>query len=115
MPAWQRRAATATHWALYGLLLAIPLSGWLHGSAAGAPTVYLGRWPLPDLVGEDETLAEGFRLAHVALNFSLLALVIVHVAAAVRHQFVDRDGLIARMLPGRAYFGSSGSGGSVRR
>jgi cytochrome b561 len=115
MPAWQRRAAAATHWALYGLLLVIPLSGWLYSSAVGVPTVYLGLWQLPDLVGKDRALAEAFKLAHVSLNFALLALAIVHVAAAIKHHFVDRDGLIARMLPGRAHFGSSGSGGSKRR
>jgi cytochrome b561 len=115
MPAWQRRAAVGVHWALYALLLAIPVSGWLYSSAAGVPTVYLGLWQLPDLVAKDKALADLLRLAHVALNFALLALVVVHVAAALKHHFVDRDGLIVRMWPGRTYFGSSGSGGSERR
>ena len=115
MPAWQRRAATLAHWMLYALLLAIPLSGWLYSSAVGVPTVYLGLWQLPDLVGKDKALAEALKLAHKSLNFTLLALVVVHVAAAIKHHFVDRDGLLARMLPGRAYLGSSGSGGSERR
>ncbi len=115
MAAWQRRAAAATHWALYGLLLVIPLSGWLYSSAVGVPTVYLGLWQLPDLVGKDEALGEALKLAHLSLNFVLLAAVVVHVAAALKHHFVDRDRLLARMLPGRAHFGSSGSGGSERR
>lgn len=115
MPAWQRRAATAAHLAMYALLLAIPVSGWLYSSAAGVPTVYLGRWVLPDAVGEDERLAGALKLAHQLLNFALLALVVVHVAAALKHHFVDRDGLLARMLPRGGYFGSSGSGGSERR
>lgn len=115
MPAWQRRAATLAHWMLYGLLLAIPLSGWLYSSAVGVPTVYLGLWQLPDLVGKDKALAEALKLAHKSLNFTLLALVVVHVAAAIKHHFVDRDGLLARMLPGGPYLGSSGSGGSERR
>lgn len=114
MPAWQQRAAAAAHWALYALLVAIPLSGWLYSSAAGVPTVYLGLWRLPDGVGADETLAAALKLAHQTLSFGLLALVIVHVAAALKHHFVDRDGLLARMLPG-GYFGASGSGGSERR
>jgi cytochrome b561 len=114
MPVWQRRAAATAHWALYALLVAIPLSGWLYSSAAGVPTVYLGLWRLPDGVGADETLAAALKLAHQTLNFGLLALVIVHVAAALKHHFVDRDGLLARMLPG-GYFGASGSGGSERR
>jgi cytochrome b561 len=115
MPAWQRRAATLAHWMLYVLLLAIPLSGWLYSSAVGVPTVYLGLWQLPDLVGKDKALAEALKLAHKSLNFTLLALVVVHVAAAIKHHFVDRDRLLARMLPGGAYFGSSGSGGSERK
>jgi cytochrome b561 len=100
MPAWQRRAAMLAHWSLYALLLAIPLSGWLYSSAVGVPTVYLGIWPLPDLVGKDMALADTLKLAHASLNFALLALVVAHVAAALKHHFVDRDGLLARMLPG---------------
>jgi cytochrome b561 len=114
LPAWQRRAAAVTHWALYALLLAIPLSGWLYSSAAGATTTYLDLWRLPDAVGADEALAAALKLAHQTLNFGLLALAVAHVAAAVKHHFVDGDGLLARMLPG-GYFGSSGSGGSERR
>jgi hypothetical protein len=76
---------------LYALLLAIPLSGWLYSSALGVPTVYLGLWQLPDLVGKDKTLAEALKLAHKSLNFALLALVVVHVAAASA-SLVDRDG-----------------------
>lgn len=115
MPAWQRRAAAAAHWALYALILAIPLSGWAYSSAAGEPTVYFGLWPLPDLVARDEALAATLKRVHQGLNFALLAIVIVHVSAAIKHQFVDRDGLLGRMLPGGAHFGSSGSGGSERR
>lgn len=115
MPAWQRHAAAAAHWGLYALLLALPISGWVYSSAAGVPTVYLGLWPLPDLVAEDDALAGRLKLAHQALAFVLLALVVVHVAAALKHHFVDRDGLLARMLPRGRYFGSSGSGGSERR
>ena len=114
LPMWQRRAAAIAHWALNALIVAIPLSGWAYSSAAGEPIVYLGLWPLPDLVARDEVLAAALKRLHQGLNFALLAIVIVHVSAAIRHHFVDRDGLIGRMLPG-AYFGSSGSGGSERR
>ncbi len=61
-------------------------------------------------------LAPALRLTLRSLGFALLALVVAHVAAALKHQFVDRDGLPLRMLPGgRYFFGSSGSGGSARR
>ena len=99
MPEWQRRAAAATHVALYALLLLIPLSGWVYSSATGVQVVYLGLVPLPDLVGKDRALAAILKAVHATLNFSLLALVILHIGAALKHHFVDRDGVLARMLP----------------
>jgi cytochrome b561 len=99
MPEWQRRAASVTHALLYALMLLIPLSGWLHSSAAGVQVVYLGVVPLPDLVGKDRALAKVLGAVHGTLNFSLAALVFLHVGAALKHHFVDRDGVLARMLP----------------
>ena len=99
MPAWQRRAAAASHALLYVLLFVIPLSGWLYSSATGVQVVYLGIVPLPDLVGKDRALAGLLRVVHVSLNALLFATVCLHVAAAIRHHFVDRDAVLARMLP----------------
>jgi cytochrome b561 len=99
MPRWQRRAARATHALLYLLLLAIPVSGWLYSSSTGVQVVYLGLVPLPDLVAKDKALAHALRIAHIALNSTLFAVVCIHVAAALRHHFVDRDVTLARMLP----------------
>lgn len=100
MSRWQRRAAAITHAALYVLMLAIPLTGWLMSSAKGVPTVWLGLVPLPDLIGKDEALGSALRSVHAALNYALLALVLVHVAAALKHRFIDRDDVLARMLFG---------------
>jgi cytochrome b561 len=100
VPAWQRRAAAIAHAALYALMLAVPLSGWLMSSAKGVPTVWLGLIPLPDLIGKDEGLGQALRTVHAALNYALLALVLAHVGAALKHRFVDRDDVLARMLPG---------------
>jgi cytochrome b561 len=99
MPAWQRRAAAASHVLLYALMLAIPLSGWLYSSATGVQVVYLGLVALPDLVPKDKALAGALKTAHVTLNFTLLALVLVHAGAALKHHFVDRDRVLSRMLP----------------
>ena len=99
MPAWQRRTATASHSALYVLLLFIPLSGWLYSSAAGVPVVYLGLIRLPDLITPDKPLAKILKLTHMVLNYTLAGIVIVHALAALKHHFVDRDGVFARMLP----------------
>ena len=101
-PAWQQRAAHATHGALYLLFFAVPLVGWAYSSAAGFPVVWFGVLPLPDFVPADKALAEAIKPWHGYLAFAMAALVILHVAAALKHQFVDRDGLLDRMRPGKA-------------
>jgi cytochrome b561 len=101
MPAWQQRAAHATHWAMYGLFFAIPLAGWAYSSAAGFPVVLFGVLPLPDWVSPDREFAELIKPLHKGLAYTLAALVVVHVGAAVKHHVVDRDGLLTRMLPTR--------------
>lgn len=68
-------------------------------SAKGFQTVYLGILPLPDLLAKDKTLGDALSALHQVLNISLLVLLVSHVAAALKHQFVDRDGTLARMLP----------------
>jgi cytochrome b561 len=99
MPVWQRRAAAVSHALLYALILVIPLSGWLYSSAAGVTTVYFGVLPLPDLLGRDKALAETLKSVHVTLNYTLLVLVVVHAAAALKHHFGDHDDVLVRMLP----------------
>jgi cytochrome b561 len=101
MPAWQQRAAHWTHRAFYLLFFAVPLVGWAYSSAAGFPVVWFGVLPLPDFVSADKALAEAIKPWHGALAWALAALVILHVAGALKHQFIDRDGLLARMRPGR--------------
>lgn len=99
IPLWQQRAAHSLHFLLYVLLLAIPLSGWLMSSAKGTPVVYLGLVQLPDLVGKDKALGDLLAEIHKMLNFGLLALVGMHVAAALKHHFIDRDTTLRRILP----------------
>lgn len=99
VPAWQVRAARWGHGVLYALLVAIPISGWLYSSATGISVVYLDLIPLPNLVAKDRDLAGTLLTVHQALNFTLAVMVVVHAGAALRHHFVDRDGVLARMLP----------------
>jgi cytochrome b561 len=99
MAEWQRRAAALSHLALYVLLLAIPVSGWIYSSSTGVQVVYLGLIPLPDLVPSDKALAGALKAVHVGLNFLLFVLVCVHTAGALKHHFVDRDSALRRMLP----------------
>ena len=99
MPAWQRHAAAASHILLYILIVVIPLTGWLYSSASGVPTVYLRVVPLPDLLAKDAALAELLKFIHILLNYTMLALVTIHSLAALKHHLLDRDDVLARMLP----------------
>lgn len=99
MPPWQRRAARVTHALLYTLFFAVPLAGWAYSSASGFPLLVFGVLPLPDWVGVDRQLADVLKPLHKWLALSLAALVLVHVAAALKHHLVDRDGLLKRMRP----------------
>jgi len=102
MPTWQRHAHHATHALLYGLFFAVPLSGWAYSSAAGFPIVWFGLLPLPDWVPVNKELADAvLKPLHQTFAFTLAALVVLHVVATLKHQFVDRDGLFWRMWPRR--------------
>ena len=79
----------------------VPLAGWAYSSAAGFPVVFLGLVPLPDFVPVSKALADVLKPIHATLAFALAGLVLVHVAAALKHQWIDNDGLLQRMLPGR--------------
>jgi cytochrome b561 len=99
MPAWQRMAHHATHHGLYLLFFAVPLIGWAYSSAAGFPVVLFGVLPLPDFVPVDKALAELIKPWHEISAFAMMALVLLHVAGALKHALVDRDGLLQRMNP----------------
>jgi cytochrome b561 len=99
MPGWQRSAAHGTHMLLYVLFFAVPLVGWAYSSAAGFPIVWFGVLPLPSFVPVDKELAEAIKPWHGYLAFAMAALVLMHVAAALKHQLIDRDGLLSRMWP----------------
>ena len=101
MPAWQRMAHHATHHGLYGLFFAVPLLGWAYSSAAGFPLVWFGVVPLPDFVPVSEALADVLKPLHKYSALAMAALVVLHVAGALKHQLVDRDGLLQRMGVGR--------------
>jgi cytochrome b561 len=105
MPAWQRRAAAVSHKALYVLMLLLPITGWLLASASPVQDLLqmqnlaFGRIALPDpFIPGSDALDRTFRTLHAGAAFALAAILAVHIAAALRHQFVDRDGLLARML-----------------
>jgi cytochrome b561 len=101
MPAWQKLAAHGLHFVLYVLMFLQPLSGWIYSNAAGYPIVYLGieELRLPMLVAKDKALADIMRERHELIGWLLLACIVLHVLAGLKHHFVDRDGTLRRMLP----------------
>jgi cytochrome b561 len=98
MPRWQAAVAHLTHWLLYALMIIQPLSGWLYSSADGYPVVYLKLWQLPDLVPKNKDLAEVLEQVHVSCAWILLGVVMLHIAGALKHHFIDRDATLNRML-----------------
>ncbi len=98
-PAWQARAATGAHHLLYLLIIVVPLSGYLYSCAAGVPVVYFGLWELPMAIAKDDATKEVLKVVHAWLNYLMAAIVVIHAAAAIKHQLIDRDGTLARMLP----------------
>lgn len=95
----QQWLAHGGHWALYGLMIVIPLTGWLMSSAKGFQTVWWGVWPIPDLLAKDKELGHSLQELHEALNWLLLMLIAGHAAAALKHHWIDRDTILTRMLP----------------
>lgn len=103
MPAWQRGLAHASHAGFYLLMLALPLSGWIFTSASATPRPlgFFGLFVIPNLpIGPDKGLNETLNTAHGLMGWVLLALIVLHVAAALKHHFVDRDTVLTRMMPG---------------
>jgi len=101
MPGWQRVAHHGTHHLMYLLFFVVPLLGWAYSSAKGYPIVWFGVLPLPDFVPPNPALADALKPLHGLAAWGLIGLVALHVAAALKHHFIDRDGLLDRMRPGR--------------
>lgn len=99
MPAWQHKIAEGTHHLLYLLMFLVPLSGWLMSSAKGFQVVYFGVLPIPDLIGKDKELGELLEEMHEVLSWSLITLVGLHLAGALKHHLIDKDSTLRRMLP----------------
>ena len=100
MPRWQLAAARTSHFLLYVLILALPFSGWLFNSAANFPLEWFGMFHVPSLTRGLDPVLKAFALrAHVVLFWVLVAVVVVHVFAALWHHFRQRDEVLLRMLP----------------
>jgi cytochrome b561 len=96
---WQRAVSSATHGLLYVLLVLQAIGGWLANSAYGAPTPFFGLFELPALRGKDQAFADQVFANHRIFGFVIAALAAMHIAAALQHYFINRDGVLQRMLP----------------
>jgi len=99
-PAWQRRAAQLAHWGLYALIFAVTITGWALTDTLRQPVGVdlFGFISVPQLVGPGSGMHGLLEEAHELLSNVLIALVVVHVAAALYHHFVLRDAVLVRML-----------------
>ena len=97
---WQRLASEAVHWLLYVLVLATTLTGWLFASYRGWSVSWFYLVPLPMLSGENPAAVKFIDSWHQAMEWTLLALIGIHAAAALVHHFHYRDRIMQRMLPG---------------
>ena len=101
MRAWERRAAGLAHIAFYALLLIAALSGWLRVSSAiiPIPSRFFDLFVIPNPVGPDAAFSDSMALLHYVVSRLLIGLLVLHVAAALKHHLVDRDDVLVRMLP----------------
>lgn len=98
-PRWQHLAAATSHWLLYALLFALPLSGWTFNSAAGYPLQWFKLVNLPALTTRDADLRQLAGNVHEWLFWLLVVVALLHAAAALYHHLILRDDTLARMLP----------------
>lgn len=103
MPEWEQRLAGLTHVTFYALLAAAVLTGWVLVSAAiiAIPTQFFNLFVIPNLVGANAALQADMTFAHYVISRLLMALVALHVAAALKHHFLDRDDILRRMSGSR--------------
>lgn len=98
IPSWQKMTAHAMHYVLYGFLFLMPLTGWMMSSASGVTVSFFGLFNLPNLVSANKAWADIFFQIHSTCASILIGLIILHVLAALKHHFWDKDDILRRML-----------------
>jgi cytochrome b561 len=96
---WERILAKLSHFLLYALIFAMPITGWLMSSAKAYSVSWFNLFAFPNLVGKDDHLFELMRDVHHALFKVLVAVAVLHIAGALKHHFIDRNDVLKRMLP----------------
>lgn len=100
LPPWQRLSSEVVHWLLYALVLATTVTGWLFASFRGWSVSYFYLLPMPMLSSENAAAGKVIDGFHQAAEWTLLVVIVIHVAAALAHIFIYRDRIMQRMLPG---------------
>jgi cytochrome b561 len=95
----ERKLARATHIAFYVLLFAMPLTGWTMSSAKNYSVSWFGLFTWPNLIGKNETAFDVLRATHDTMSFILLSIAVLHILAALKHHFWNKDDVLVRMLP----------------
>jgi cytochrome b561 len=95
----ERMLARATHVAFYVLLFAMPISGWLMSSAKNYSVSWFGLFTWPNLIGKNEARFDFLRSTHHLLSYALFAIAVLHVLAALKHHFWNKNDVLLRMLP----------------
>lgn len=98
IPTLERIAARTVHWAFYIFMFALPISGWLITSAAGLPVSFFGLFVLPNLVSPNPKSLGLYQEIHKWLSYGLIATLCLHIAAALKHHFINKDDILKRML-----------------
>lgn len=99
LPDWQKVTARFVHLCFYGLMFALPITGWLMSSATGIPVSFFGWFDLPDFVPYDDRLFHALIDIHKWLGYALIVLILIHSAAALRHHLLFKDETLKKMLP----------------
>jgi cytochrome b561 len=95
----ERTLARATHLAFYALLFAMPITGWLMSSAKKYSVSWFGLFTWPDLIAQNKTAFEALKTTHDYLSDVLLVIAVLHILAALKHHFLNKDDVFLRMLP----------------
>jgi cytochrome b561 len=96
---WQHAVSSAVHGLLYVLLIAMAITGYVANCAYGAPTPFFGLFDIPPIIGENEALSDKLFALHRWMGFATAGVAALHIAAALYHHFICRDGVLTRMVP----------------
>lgn len=98
MPKWEKQSAIFVQSLLYLILFAMPISGLIMSTAAGYPPNFFGLYQFPQFLENNEVMAQFFFNVHEITSYLVITLVVIHVGAAIKHHFIDRDDVLKRML-----------------